>query len=102
MSNRPLLLATSFRKVVSPILRECPPQCGIVTITDVQVSSDLSYVTVLISALTKPELALEFLNERQHEIQRKIGALGTHKTPRLRFRIDRTAEEGSRIDKLLQ
>ncbi len=102
MSNRPLLLATSVRNLLSPILRECPPQCGIVTITDVLVTSDLSYVTLCISALNDPAAAIEFLQSRQKELQRKLGGLGTHKTPHLRFRIDTQSQKASRIDQLLE
>lgn len=94
-------LEPSVRKIIAPILRECPAACGIVTITEVELSSDLSYATVYVSALQKPDAALEFLQGRQRELQRKMGELQTHKTPQLRFRLDRRAEEGSRIEKLL-
>ncbi len=102
MSNRPLLLATAVRKIISPVLRECPRECGVVTITDVDVSPDLSFATVYVSSLLQPKAAIAFLDGRQRELQKRMGTLQTHKTPKLRFRIDKTAEEGTRIDQLLK
>lgn len=102
MTKRTDRLEPSVRKIIAPILRECPPECGIVTITEIEVSSDLSYATVHIGALRKPEVALAFLEGRQRELQRQMGALQTHKTPQIRFRLDTRAEEGNRIDKLLE
>lgn len=95
------MLVSSVRELIAPALRDCPPACGIVAMTTVDVSSDLSYVTVYISALKEPTAALAFLENRRSELQRKLGMLGTHRTPQLRFRIDRAAEEGDRIDRLL-
>lgn len=69
--------------------------------TEVDVSPDLSYVTISISALQKPELAIEFLHSKQRELQRKLAGLQTHRTPKLRFTLDRTAERTSRLDQLL-
>lgn len=73
-----------------------------VSITRVEVSADLSYVTIYITALMEPAKGLAFLDSRTKDLQRRLGALETHKTPKLRFRIDKTAEEGSRIDALIE
>ena len=102
MQKRTDMLSSSARKIVAPVLRECPQVCGIVAITEVDVSSDLSYVTVYVSALRKPEEALDFLQGRRRELQKALGGLKTHKTPQLRFRLDRRSEEGSRLDELLK
>ncbi|NOS67081.1 MAG: ribosome-binding factor A [Candidatus Peribacteraceae bacterium] len=102
MTKRTERLEPSVRKIIAPILRECPRECGIVTITKIDVSPDLSYATIYISALMKPKAALEFLESRQRELQKLMGNLQTHKTPHIRFRLDTTAEEGSRMEKLLQ
>lgn len=96
------MLETSARRIIAPVLRECPSACGIVSITEVEVSSDLSYATVYISALTNPEAALDFLEGRRRELQKLLGRLQTHKTPQLRFRIDRRSEQGGRLDALLK
>ena len=102
MARRLPMLASSIRAVVAPVLRECPQECGIVTITEVDVSADLSYVTVYISAFRETKVALAFLESRRSEFRKRLGALQTHKTPLLRFRVDRTIEEGNRIDALLE
>lgn len=102
MTKRTERLEPSVRKIIAPILRECPAECGIVTITEVDLSPDLSYATIYVSALRKPDTALEFLESRQRELQKQMGKLQTHKTPKVRFRIDTTAEQGSRMEKLLQ
>ena len=96
------MLASSVRKLIAPVLRECPQECGIVSITDVEISSDLSYVTISVSALRNPEVALAFLETKKRELQHLLGQLQTHKTPKLRFRIDRRSEEGSKLEKLLE
>ena len=102
MTKRTDMLESSVRKIIAPILRDCPQECGIVSITEVELSSDLSFATILVSALMLPKAAMEFLESRKKSLQREMGKLKTHKTPQLRFRLDTRAEEGSRLDKLLQ
>ena len=101
MKKRTDMLESSVRKLIAPVLRDCPQECGIVTITEVEISSDLSFATLSIGVLRKPEAAMEFLETRRPQLQKILGQLKTHKTPKLRFRLDTTAERGSRIDKLL-
>ena len=95
------MLASAVRALIAPALRECPPECGIVTITEVEVSRDFSYATALISALSNVGVALEFLKKRTPELQRMMGALGRKKIPMLRFRIDPRTERAAKIDQLL-
>lgn len=102
MARRPSMLATAVREIIAPILRECPHDCGIVSITQVDVSSDFSYATIYISALMKPELALEFLEGKIHDLQRTLSDLPRRKIPMIRFRIDRRGEAASRLDALLE
>ncbi len=102
MSRRPAMLASSVRAIVAPLLRECPQECGVVNITRVDISADLSYVTVYVTAFKGSAAAMAYLEGRKKEFQKRLGGLQTHKTPQLRFRIDKTAEEGTRIDQLLE
>jgi ribosome-binding factor A len=95
------MLASNIRTLIAPAVLTCPPECGIVTITDVEVSKDFSYATVYISALRSPEKALEFLQKKSPELQRTLSALARKKIPMIRFRIDPRAERGSRLDQLL-
>jgi len=96
------MLASSIRELVAPILREAPPECGIVSLIDVQISDDRSWVTGLVSALREPELALEYLKQHTPDMQKRLGALGLQRMPRLRFRLDDRLVRGDRIDQLLK
>ena len=101
MTRRTDMLAPTVREIIAPILRECPQECGIVSITGVELSDDLSYATILVSALMQPKAAMDFLESKRKLLQKNLGRLKTHKTPLLRFRLDTSAERGSRLDKLL-
>ena len=96
------MLATEVRAMVAPKLRECSQECGIVTITHVDISIDASYATVYISALEKPKVALDFLNAERQDLQRRFSKMPRKKIPLLRFRMDDTSIKGMRIDQLLE
>ena len=102
MSKRSLMLATEVRSLIAPILRTCPQECGIVSITRVEISDDNSYATLYISALMQPELALKYLDGQKKELQRRFAGTATFKIPVLRFRIDDMLIKASRIDQLLE
>lgn len=99
--RRPEMLASEIRKLIAPVLRECPPECGIVTITEVDVSSDSSIITVRVSALKHHPMALTFMQERKGELRHALKALHMHRLPELRFALDLRSEKGSRIEKIL-
>ena len=101
MSKRPKMLASTIRDLIAPILRECPKACGIVSITEIEVSTDFSYATVYVSALAEPERAREYLEAHTQALQRKMSALARKRIPLLRFRVDPRADRGDRIEKLL-
>ena len=96
------MLASVIRELIAPVLRECPRECGIVTITEVNVSSDASVATVLISALEHPEDALNFLKGERKSLHRELSKLPTFRMPKLQFRIDPRSARGSRIEELLK
>ena len=102
MSQRSSALATEVRRIISPVLRECPPECGIVTLTHIEVSDDGTYATVYVSALKTVELAMAFLEERRPRLQRALGAIKRHKIPTLRFRKDDVPERAERVEELLK
>lgn len=95
------MLASVVRKLIAPVLRECPPECGVVSITGVEVSDDFSYATVYVSALSEPQRALKFLEARAPHLQRSLSALSRRRIPLLRFRCDTSGERGDRLDALL-
>lgn len=96
------MLGSIVREVIAPVLRECPPECGIVTITEVQVSKDFRNATVFVSALKEPELALKFLRGQTKRLHTMLGEIRREVLPQLTFKIDHSAEEGERIERLLK
>lgn len=103
MSKRPAMVGSVVREVVAPLLHDCPSACGIVSLTEVEVSADLSFATCYVSALQKPEEALSFLQSQIPALQMRLGGvLQIHRVPRIRFRIDPRTERGSRIEHLLE
>ncbi len=101
MSKRPKMLASVIREIIAPILRECPPACGIVSITQIEVSDDFTYATVYVSALNEGKQAVEFLKHRANDLQRRMSAINRKRIPLLRFRLDQTIEKSTRLDELL-
>jgi len=95
------MLASEIRKLLAPSLRFCPPDCGVVTITEVEVSDDCSVVTVYLSALSHGDLALSHMQERRKELRHALRTLQLHHVPELRFSRDSRSERGQRIEQLL-
>ncbi|MDB4978626.1 MAG: hypothetical protein JWM56_812 [Candidatus Peribacteria bacterium] len=102
MSKRPAMLGSIIREIIAPVLRMCPPACGIVSIIKVDVSPDFSYATVYITALEEPKKAIHFLEGQIPRLQKNLGSLYRKKIPQLRFRLDTQADSGSRLDELLK
>lgn len=95
------MIASEARKLLAPVLRECPQACGVVTITVVEVTPGSDMITVFISALRNAPAALQFMEARRGELRHILTALHLHRLPELRFVIDPRSEQGSRIEKLL-
>lgn len=102
MSKRPKMLASVVRELIAPVAQQCPPKCGVISITEVVVSDDFSYATIYISALQEPEHALQFLEKRSKEIKTRMGAIHRKKIPEIRFRIDGRVDTGERVEALLR
>ncbi len=96
------MLATEVRASIAPVLKECPRECGIVSITQMEISPDGSYATAHVSALKEPQLALKFLISRLPDLQWALGKLPRRPIPRLRFKLDQGPAHASRIDVLLE
>ncbi len=96
------MLGSVIREVIVPVLRECPPECGVVSITEVRVARDFRNATVYVSALKEPEAALAFLRSQAKRMQTMLGEIRREVLPQLSFKIDRSAEEGEKIERLLK
>lgn len=97
------MVASLIRSVVADLARSVPPdECGVVSITEVIVSSELSSAKVYLTALSNPKQAVKFLEERSGQIRSTLaGKLSAHRIPELRFVIDNRPDDFSRMDRLL-
>lgn len=79
------------------------PRLGMVTLTDVRMSSDLSYAKVYYSVLgADPHLAGEILTQAADMLRGPLGrALGIRHSPELRFVQDELIENGARLSALI-
>ena len=81
------------------------PKLGFVTVTDVELSSDLKYARVFYSTLgstiDKAESA-RVLERTRGVVQAELGKrLRVRQTPIITYKIDKSLEYGERIDSLL-
>ncbi|MDD5026346.1 MAG: ribosome-binding factor A [Candidatus Peribacteraceae bacterium] len=95
------MAASVIRELIAPVLRDCPQECGIVSITEIEVSSDFAHATVYLSAVHADEKALQYFILRRGDLQKRLAGWSSHHVPMLRFRIDPRSKRGSRIDELL-
>ncbi len=106
-TRRPAQVAETIRQVLAEALaREVrDPRIGLVTLTQVNVTGDLSHATVMFTSSAGPEdreRALEGLKSAAGFFRTKISkALATRTVPELHFQIDRGAEHTARINEVL-
>ncbi|MCL6558346.1 MAG: 30S ribosome-binding factor RbfA [Firmicutes bacterium] len=107
MSYRPERLAEAIKKEISDLLRDelKDPRIGFVTITSVEVSSDLRYAKVFISVLGGPEnqrSSIETLQKAQGFIRGELGRrIRLRYTPEITFKLDESISRGTRVIELL-
>ena len=83
--------------------RELSTTFGIITITNVSISSDLSYLDIFVSSLRSPDTLTKELAEHAHEIQRLLGKkIDFIKVPKIRFRYDETGKKSFDIHQTIQ
>jgi ribosome-binding factor A len=99
--GKQLTLATKIRDILAPVMLTMPQKCTIVTITEVELSSDSQYATVYISALQEPKVAITFLEKNLKKYQHALRVLHIKRIPQLRFILDPRTERGSTIENLL-
>lgn len=94
-----------LQRALSEIMRRelRDPRLGMVTLTEVRMSSDLGYATVYYSVLgADPKLAQEILDEAADQLRGPVGrALGLRHSPELRFVKDELIEGGARLSALI-
>lgn len=100
-------LQSDFLRVISTtVQREIKdPQLGFVTITEVNITNDLSFATIYFTTLAnegRQENALEVLNKAKGFIRTEIAKqVSIRKMPDLIFKLDEALEYGNKIEKIL-
>lgn len=94
-----------LQRALSEIMRRelRDPRLGMVTLTEVRMSTDLAYATVYYSVLGADEaVAQEILDEAADQLRGPVGrALGLRHSPELRFVKDELIEGGARLSALI-
>ncbi len=82
-------------------LADADERLRLVTVTSVEVSSDLRAATVFLARMgEEPAAALE---ERRGQLQRAVGRqVRMKRTPRLQFTVDPAVREGERVEQILR
>jgi ribosome-binding factor A len=98
-------VAQQIQRALSDLIRReiRDPRLGMVTLTEVRASSDLSYATIYYSVLNaKPEEAHEVLLSAADMLRGPLGrALQLRHAPELRFVQDELIEGGARLSALI-
>jgi ribosome-binding factor A len=98
-------IAQQIQQTLSELIRRevRDPRLGMVTLTEVRVSNDLSYAKVYFSVLgAQPQQAQEILEAAGPMLRGPLGrALGIRHSPELRFVQDELIERGARLSALI-
>ena len=106
-NNRTRRIAEEIRKIVSTMLIngiKDPRINSLVSVTDVEVTSDLSYAYVYVSILGgDEESTLEGLKSACGYIRREVGkSIKIRHTPQIIFKIDDSLLKGMYMDELIK
>ncbi|MEZ4412751.1 MAG: 30S ribosome-binding factor RbfA [Gemmatimonadales bacterium] len=107
-SRRPEQIAENIRQVVADALTRDirDPRIGLVTLTHVTVSADLSHAKIRVSTQGDEETkqrALEGLRSASGFLRTRVAkALTTRTVPELHFELDRGLEHAARINEVLE
>ncbi len=109
MKIRPERVAQSMKREMADILSQRlrdPRISHWVSVTDVEVSHDLSFAKVFVSVLPTGEErrhTLEALAHATGYVRRELSTrLGLREVPEIKFVLDDSMERGARVDELLR
>jgi ribosome-binding factor A len=109
MSNRPERVAHLMRREVAEILQRRvrdPRVTAMVSVTDVEVTHDLSMARIFVSIMPgglEAERTLEALQSAAGFVRHELAPrLGLREVPNLRFVHDTSIDRGARVDELLR
>ena len=106
-SHRANRVAEEIKKEVTQMLREeiKDPRIGFVTVTGIEVTSDIRYAKVFISVLGDDEAkvqSLKALEKAKGFVRSELGKrIRLRYIPEISFKFDSSIEHGARIMKLL-
>ena len=106
MSGRTARLDELLRQEINEVIRRevDDPRIGFVTITDVEVSPDLSHANVWVSVIGERDDKRKTLRALSHAmpfVRQRLGRLRLKRIPQLHIREDDTAERGTRVLQIL-
>jgi ribosome-binding factor A len=109
MSNRPERVAQRIKREAADILESTlrdPRLSSMISITDVEVTHDLSMARVYVSILEEGEArdrAMQALASAAGFVRRQLAPrLGLREVPELRFLLDTSIEQGARVEDILR
>ena len=108
MSNRPERVAERIKRETADILESTlrDPRIGMVSVTDVELTHDLSSAKVYVSVLVEGEAreqTMQALRSAAGFVRRQLAPrLGLREVPELRFVLDTSIERGARVEDLLR
>jgi ribosome-binding factor A len=98
-------VAQQIQQALSELIRRelRDPRLGLITLTEVRMSNDLSYAKVYYSVLgSDPQQAQEILDAAAGMLRGPLGrSLGIRHSPELRFVQDELIESGARLSALI-
>lgn len=95
------------QEVVSDVIfsqaSELEEEFGIITVTKIKISNDISYLDVYVSCFKNQDMLPKALAEYNHEIQHGFNKrLPLFKFPKIRFRYDTSWEKAGNISNILK
>jgi ribosome-binding factor A len=107
LSGRTARLDELLREEISSVIRRevNDPRIGFVTITDVEVTRDLSHANVWVSVIGAPDEKRQTLRALAHAmpfVRQRLGKLRLKRIPDLHVREDETAARGTRLLQILE
>ncbi|ATU05440.1 hypothetical protein BKN14_03230 [Candidatus Gracilibacteria bacterium HOT-871] len=95
-------LEATSHKVLSDIIfeetSEIGTDFGLITITEIEISPDLSYLDVWVSAFKNEDILAKTLAKKNHIIQSRYNkTINIRKLPKIRYRYDNKGKIGQTI-----
>ena len=96
------MLASVIREALAPFVLRCPPECGVVSMTEVHVVPDGGSVTVYVSAHLSTDAAVKFLRSETPALRAALSHLQLRRIPDVFVKADTRAEKAARVEQLLE